>query len=132
MDAPRLQVPQRSLIKAQHLLLVGQVGQGRRKRHDGWLTFSGREGSWETARGPDGRKGGPSGGHFRFRRGGVGAAVMSRFKFVGKSSVFPLPALYSDCPRASLAAATAAGMSSAAFWRLKRRLWEEGAGNVLV
>uniref|UniRef100_A0A8D1ERT6 Deoxyribonuclease TATDN1 n=6 Tax=Suidae TaxID=9821 RepID=A0A8D1ERT6_PIG len=42
VDAPRLQVAQRPLIKPQHLLLVGQVGRRRRESHDGPLTFSGR------------------------------------------------------------------------------------------
>lgn len=69
VDAPRLHVAEGSFIKPQHLLLVGQVGGGGQHRHDCPLTFSGREGSRETG----GRKlgGGPAGGHFRFRRGGL-------------------------------------------------------------
>lgn len=77
---------QRSLIKSQHLLLVGQVGHRRRERHGGPLTFSGRWGSRETGSrrlgGRDGRR------HFRFRFRyrwmETGPATMSRFKFVGK------------------------------------------------
>lgn len=55
VDAPRLQVPQRPLIKAQHLLLVGQVGHRSRKRHDAGSPSA-------AARAPGKRLGGPTGG----------------------------------------------------------------------
>ncbi|XP_026988209.1 deoxyribonuclease TATDN1 isoform X2 [Sagmatias obliquidens] len=60
VDAPRLQVAQRPLIKPQHLLLVGQVGSRHRQRHDYHFTFSGRGVCREAGRRR--RGGGASGG----------------------------------------------------------------------
>ena len=74
------------------------------------------------------RKGGASGGHFRFRRGGARAAVMSRFKFVGKT--FP-GSLALQSSGVSHRRRRAQDVSSPALCGLKVHPMEEGAGRFL-
>lgn len=74
---------------------------------------------------PEGRD---DGDHFRFRRGGAGAADMSRFKFVGKRLPGSWP--FSDHRGTSLTAARGPGLELSGFLKWERALSGRGSGEV--
>lgn len=75
---------------------------------------------------PEGRG---DGDYFRFRRGGAGAANMSRFKFVGKRLLGSWA--FQTTHGRRLPRPRAQDLSSPAFWRSRGYSVEEGAGRLL-